>query len=332
MTRTLDSGQFTCPSGEIVQGIDIEIDIHKSLEPPPGTTVTTSGSNSSTSSDYACIDRWCTIKRLLCLIVVICCVTIPTLLWYFQVFTKNDSSNGNDPSTTNNNGSTEAPPDLVTITQDQRQLYYDYLLQMVPADTTLALTDTSSPEARALEWLAFEDTDVDLILMTIEPKSKTSVGTSGDDNDAIQRRILQRFALLVLYYSTGGTQFWKVMNADPTSGWIEYGQGIHECFWNGIDCQNFKRQSSSTGIGIDNDDTTLSASGEEEDSHNNDDDDWQHVVSGIRLAGGFGITLTGPTLPTQLGLLTHLEVLNLEHNRLEGTLPTEWKSLTNLSK
>jgi hypothetical protein len=54
-------------------------------------------------------------------------------------------------------------------------------------------------------------------------------------------------------------------------------------------------------------------------------------VTGLRLGGttGAGITLTG-SLTTELGVLTNLEHFDASNNRLEGTMPDDWKAFTNL--
>jgi hypothetical protein len=115
-----------------------------------------------------------------------------------------------------------------------------------------------------------------------------------EDNSEVSSRLWQRFALVVWYFAHGGPNLWSSFNRDPASGWIEHGAGIHECGWKGVDCNA----------------------------------DMQ--VTGLLLgAAEAGITLTG-SLTTELGVLTNLEHFDVSNNRLEGTIPDDWKALTNL--
>jgi hypothetical protein len=153
-----------------------------------------------------------------------------------------------------------------------RQGYYEKLLQMFQHPPIL---EPHSPQGQALEWLGFEDVPIE---------------------DIETSRLWQRFALVVWYYSQGGPQLWTLINKDPSSGWIEHGPGVHECDWQGVDC------------------------------------DTKMQVIGLRLGGGAGITLTGASLSTELGFLTSLMHFNVSNQRLQGTIPYEWKALTNLGK
>lgn len=115
-------------------------------------------------------------------------------------------------------------------------------------------------------------------------------------NDISADRFWQRFALVVWYFEQGGPTLWGAVNVDQSAGWILHGAGIHECDWKGVDC-----------------DTNL-------------------LISGLRLGVGTGITMTGETLSTELGVLTGLNRLDLSDHRLQGIIPTEWRALTNLGK
>ncbi len=115
--------------------------------------------------------------------------------------------------------------------------------------------------------------------------------------DAItSNRFWQRFALVVWYFEQGGTTLWSAVNSDPSAGWISFGEGVHECDWKGVDC------------------------------------DVHFQVTGLRLGIGMGITMTGTFLSTELGVLTHLNQLDLSGHRLQGSIPGQWQSLTNLGK
>ena len=106
-------------------------------------------------------------------------------------------------------------------------------------------------------------------------------------------RLWQRFALVVLYFAHGGPNTWNLFNQAP-NGWIQNGAGVHECGWRGIDCNSEKE------------------------------------ITGIRLSGDDGITLTGEELTTELGVLSKLRYLDLSDNRLQGTITPDWSSLVDM--
>jgi hypothetical protein len=72
----------------------------------------------------------------------------------------------------------------------------------------VALLDSLSPQSRALDWLTFLDTAL----------------TSAEDPN-----VLQRYALMVFFFSTNGP-LWALSNR-----WDEL-PGLHECNFTGIDC------------------------------------------------------------------------------------------------
>lgn len=156
-----------------------------------------------------------------------------------------------------------------------RQGYYEDLLGILESP----LMQTNSPQGEAIQWMAFNDVPLPL----------------ENSNETISR-LWQRFALVTSYFANGGPNLWSAFNRKSTAGWIEFGAGVHECDWMGVEC-NANMQ-----------------------------------VTGLSLFGeGNGITLTG-LLSTELGILTNLEHLDLSTNRLEGKIPDEWKALTNLSE
>ncbi|KAL3929296.1 MAG: hypothetical protein SGBAC_012273, partial [Bacillariaceae sp.] len=103
-----------------------------------------------------------------------------------------------------------------------------------------------------------------------------------------------RYALVVLYFTHGGTSTWNSINGNSLSGWINSGAGVHECDWKGVDC-NLQKQ-----------------------------------VTGLRLSAAEGIILTGSSLSTEIGSLTMLQSLYMADQRLQGSIPSDWKALTNL--
>ena len=171
----------------------------------------------------------------------------------------------------------------------------DYKYSIVTLlDLPLVLEPTSA-QARALEWLAFED----------EPLFDAATTFDTNDRDRHREMISQRYALVVWYFDQGGPTVWKTLNREPSSGWIEFGAGIHECDWRGVDC--------------DYDGNTAS-------------DDNGGTVVGLRLPPTLGLVLTGSSLSTELGLLTGLRRLDFSDQRLRGKIPDEWSALTNLGE
>jgi Leucine-rich repeat (LRR) protein len=89
------------------------------------------------------------------------------------------------------------------------EAYFDYLFEELAPEVP-SLLDPTTAEFQALEWMAFTD----------GPWWKTDTS----DNDMLLR---QRFPLVVLYFATGGADFW---DAD----WLV--AGISECDFDSITC------------------------------------------------------------------------------------------------
>mmetsp|Transcript_7857 Transcript_7857/g.18933 ORF Transcript_7857/g.18933 Transcript_7857/m.18933 type:complete len:489 (+) Transcript_7857:373-1839(+) len=118
--------------------------------------------------------------------------------------------------------------------------------------------------------------------------------------DELLSRLDQRYALVVLYYAHGGTSTWNSINDSSGSGWINSGAGVHECEWKGVDCNN----------------NNINAA---------------RQITGLRLSAEQGILLTGSQLSTEIGsYLTQLQSLYMADQRLQGSIPSDWKTLTNL--
>ena len=142
--------------------------------------------------------------------------------------------------------------------------------------------DSSSPQLRALEWIAWDD----------------AYQIAVDDVEHVQ----QRFALAVLYFSTGGANWTDT---------FEILKSNHECTWSGaLRCDG----QTVTGIGL------------------NENNLVGQLPSDLRLLPSLryicmnGNRLTG-TLPSFLPQLTRLDLWD---NALKGGIPTSYTTMTDL--
>lgn len=99
----------------------------------------------------------------------------------------------------------------------------EMLLERLSLEVTdqMLLIDISTPQGRAYQWLAFEDT-IDPLYCPEDP------------------RIIQRYMLALLYYSTGGDLTWEVCAASPSTpcpgSSKRYLSPTEECDWFGVTC------------------------------------------------------------------------------------------------
>jgi Leucine rich repeat len=104
----------------------------------------------------------------------------------------------------------------------------------------------------------------------------------------------QRYALVVAFYSWSGESAWDLVEED---GWIQSkkaGPVKHECEWTGVGCNSENKITSLTLGKIDDEKSTFALYGQ---------------------------------IPTELGLLTSLETLDLSGHTLKGNVPTELANL-----
>ena len=148
----------------------------------------------------------------------------------------------------------------------------------------------SSPQEQAIEWMAFDDLPIP--------------GLGGNVLDGQAVRLEQRYALAVWYFAQGGPKLWSSINRDATAGWMNHGIGVHECDWHAVDCEGLDDLSVIHEIA--------------------------RVVVGLRLGSAAGIVLTGTSLSTELGMLTNLRRVDFSEQRLEGSIPEEWRALIHL--
>lgn len=167
--------------------------------------------------------------------------------------------------------------------------YIRRLITSASPSTNLTFLDPSSDQSRALEWIVADQLLTDPIL----PKS----------------RILQRFALATLFFSTHGA------NWTNSTRWLT---SSHECDW-----YHPRTNYVCTESGIMH---TLQMDG--------------NGLSGtlppeLALMSFRGIFLRdnniSGTIPTELATLEKLEHLQLTNNALEGTFPTEFGNVANLT-
>mmetsp|Transcript_18192 Transcript_18192/g.39315 ORF Transcript_18192/g.39315 Transcript_18192/m.39315 type:complete len:893 (-) Transcript_18192:619-3297(-) len=158
-----------------------------------------------------------------------------------------------------------------------------------------------SPQHKALLYLADGDS---LLLDPHDPSVST--------------QLLQRYALAVFYFSTGGVS-WK-----SSTYWLT---GRHECGWLFVICSDIKKGSA----GNNRDDSN---------NNNNVDDDYSSFLdSELSLGEGkivTGLSLYGQglrgTIPKEIETLEFLHVLDLGNNKLEGIIGPEFGRLQNLHK
>jgi hypothetical protein len=183
--------------------------------------------------------------------------------------TTNSSSSMTPPTTNDDNDDQDMGDDL-----EFDQGYYEYLLRVVgdasSARSQLALKDPNSPQTQAIRWLAFED-----------------AGALVDES-----QVLQRYALVVLYYATGGVDLW-----DSNGEWLQ--SGISECDWKGVTC-----------------------------NEGGQDDDGKPTTT-VNYLDLPRKTLVG-SLPAELALLSSMTEMDVSENRLKGSIPSELYDMTNL--
>lgn len=179
------------------------------------------------------------------------------------------------------------------ISDAERQAYMEDLKEFHQLD----LFEPASPQEQAMKWLSFQD--VPLNVPTVDQEDATAVYE--------QIRLEQRYALTVWYFAQGGPKLWSTINRDVAAGWMLFGAGVHECEWHGIDCETLPGMELLL---------------EQE----------ARVVVGVRLNSAMGVVLTGTSLSTELGMLSNVRRLDFSDQRLEGSIPEEWKQMTNLGK
>ncbi|CAB9512914.1 leucine rich repeat [Seminavis robusta] len=169
----------------------------------------------------------------------------------------------------------------------------DYTMNLLPEFSSKNIPVIGTPQHRAFQWLM----------------NDTAVGLYSDT------RLVQRYALAVIFYATGGNDWYNLVN----EGWLSH--DLHECSWSFtkdteliINDSNGHEEiflpegpCANTGIiGL--------------------EDDLYYETLWLPEAN-----LEGNSIPLELFLLTSLHTLNLDGNPfLSATIPTEIGMLTNL--
>ncbi|CAB9517526.1 Leucine Rich Repeat [Seminavis robusta] len=185
---------------------------------------------------------------------------------------------------------------------------------LLPRSTLSALEDPYSAQARAYDWV-------------LTDPNRTSYP---------QWKILQRFALVVFYYSTGG-EAWNLQE-----DWLSY--NVDECSWYfrnlvGGATNFFFHEGLLTEVGSES---------QFQDSVCNADGQYMHLVftennmvgtlppelsllsdSLQYLEAGSNENLYG-LIPSEIGLLTNLRTFSSDRNHHSGQIPTEIGQLSNL--
>jgi len=163
----------------------------------------------------------------------------------------------------------------------------EHLLSLLPVDTQDDIhQDEESPQTKAYEWI-LQDPNLE---------------------DLSDGRVLQRFALATLFYSTNGASGeWF-----SDDNWIAH--NVHECEWYNYNTHGFYAIPEI------------------------EEDRFYNVTNATAPCGGNGVYehlwlvnngLEG-TLPEELYLLTSLKSISLDRNQLQGTLSTRIGGLANL--
>ena len=162
--------------------------------------------------------------------------------------------------------------------------------------STSSLSDPSSPQYKAVEWLA---------------QDKFDTGSDWGDDE-----LLQRYVLRVLYHSTGGENWGGAQN-DAETTWF---QSSSVCDWGSTiaHCSNNGTQLDFIDLEFDNLQGTIP-----------DELGLLTALTVLSLCNNGGLV---GTIPTQLGLLTALKELYLWTNQLTGTVPTQLSKLTALEQ
>ena len=199
-------------------------------------------------------------------------------------------ASGNTKSPSGDASRAQGDSSSLQVVLDNRQDYKDSILTLLGLP---AVMERSSPQARAIEWLAFDDEPL------FDPKNADL------EDPRRQQQLAQRYALVVWYFAQSGPTMWTTLNREASTGWIQNGPGVHECDWRGVDCDEPQEYDGAIKF---------------------------PSVIGLRILPYMGLVMTGPSVSTELGMLTDLRYIDFSNHRLQGKIPDEWSKLTNLGE
>lgn len=233
---------------------------------------------------------------------------------------------------------TDVAPVLGSLTPTTQ--YQGYVVSLLPNYTLPSLEDPVSPQSLALEWLVSGHQYHQLANLT-------------DD------RILQRFALASLYYSTNGkgwrwARYWlSNHNADVGEcDWFSYYEIIDSNDPTPIcdDAGRIERLALNENIMIGTlpkevalltqlKEISLIADGFYITEYNKKDKvlsgsipvEWMMSLTNLRTLDLTRNAISGP-IPSEIGLMSNLRTLKLLENDIQSTLPTEIFQLTSLKE
>ena len=176
-----------------------------------------------------------------------------------------------------------------------------FLVELIQSKSpTTSFVNSTSAQSQALDWMLSDPYTLNL------------------EQDA---RLVQRFALVTLWYSTNGAIWSSTDDTNYSGGWLE---SIHECDWDafGDGKKDLVCNSNKEVIQI-----TLLRHGEDLSGHLPAE---LGLLSRLAQLDVTTNALSG-IIPTELALLTGLSRLDLSVNTLSGNIPTEFGLLTMLS-
>ena len=130
-----------------------------------------------------------------------------------------------DPTATPTPRPTDAPTGLRVcnnISREQRDDEVEAIIRSITDDGVLDNAD--SPQSKAMNWLLFEDSSL------VCPGARS--------------KVIQRYALTVFYYSTGGDEWIFCSNDERvpcTSNEARFLSTSDECGWYGVSCNELER-------------------------------------------------------------------------------------------
>ena len=225
-----------------------------------------------------------------------------------------NGTNGGDGDSDSNTDTTPILNNNININVVwTRQLIERIVVPAVSYPETL--TDPNSPQSRAVHWLTTADDGGGNGAAAIIIADTTN---EAEARAEAHRRVRQRYALAVLYYSTGGGDdgTWKEQYGflDAARHECEWGSELLNNGWTALECN-------------DADEVVLINL-------------WQNNLSGpipkelatlpLRTIDFLANKLTG-TLPVELTAVSTLNYLNLGYNRLTGTVPASLGDLQQIT-